>query len=390
MTASTSNTSRPPRHPDLHLIVAPASDEEAINQALKNSDQFPVLAWRLAANRVRRVTDHELDTVMSQALREGQAVTVWHGNDAWNAHDLFLRLGDDYQSLSAHLRWAKLSPRVHPSATSAWSNLAEQLGTPDDADLRLWLQTDRQELPRWTLSEDLNAQGRNAFHNWVVQHLGPSLDAWDAGEQSVVPVGTTINSPTDAADGKPVIDWPWSGEHEWEASAWIKEEKAQHVGSGGTPANEAQFALRAASHQADTGQTETWSAVMHPVSAVDQWATDSIADRRPVRRKLASTLAPLAQEVKVQLTRPGHNPLAPYTLEFSPPEHPNATDQGRRWCLWLHPSRRLPLALPFQLTSGQSLVKLEWPSASRPDENLEPDNGLWDEICQGGVSLELI
>ena len=204
--------------PEIHLIVPPKGHEAATENLFKTADISSVLAWRIAASCAKILTDTELNPVMTEALQKGHPVVVWHGHDRWSLHSLSLRLGQDYVNLSKRLSWAQLTlPANAPDIE--WSHLFEQLNKPDEADLRRYLNSEREVEPQWEVSEVLNTQGLKAFRNWVKTYLDPALQNLDDDEllsedsEGGLPSEEWLNN-RELGDSQ--VEWPWKNDPVWE------------------------------------------------------------------------------------------------------------------------------------------------------------------------------
>lgn len=354
-----------PALPEVHLIVAPPGHEAALDTLLNTAEPQSVLAWRVATGCLRRLTDDELDPVMADALQQGHTVIVWHGHDS--AQNLHQRLGEDYKKLSRRLWWAQIRLPADTSGAQLWSALSDQLHTPDDADQRLYIESNGQQWPQWRMSEALNAQGLAAFKHWVEQHLDPALADWDEDEQERSGNSTDISkaapTETQASDDATPIHWPWQDNVTWVAEQWLTLAQIAALSPRSEPANQPVLRLRAASLGASAVGWQTYKAFLHP-----------------------STSEP-ARPVSVSISRPQNDPDAPYKVEVCLPE---SMRPATGWCLWLHLKGSLPLALPFAHPEGADTLQVPWAAVVPQSAESQPSEVLWRAIQEGSVSLDML
>lgn len=363
--------------PEVHLIVAPVGQEAVFEHLLATAAPSSILAWRVAASCARLLTDTDLDAVMTSALQKGHPVVVWHGQDGWSPYSLRLRLGKDAVNLSRQLSWARLELPTKASSSHVWTQLLKQLNTPDEADLRRFIQSHGRAWPRWNLPEPLNEQGIFAFQAWTEQHLSAVLDDFGEGQESGE-AGASGSEEVGPAD------WPWQDSVTWVAEQWLASGQVERIGRFDEPANEDDVRVRAAPMRLDAAGREAVSAILHPVSTDDQWESEQLVSRSTSLRPSAANTA------SVTISRPADDHEAPYAVNISPPRASGSQDKPVNWCLWFHFHDRLPLALPFVHHAGSDEVQLSWSDVTPGSSASEPSESLWQAIRGGGVSLEML
>ena len=387
-------TSPTPRTPDIHLIVAPAGHAQAIAQALADDHQRPLLAWRRAAQSVQILLDAELGSALLARLQKGHTVTVWHGQDAWHPHTLRVLLAKDYENFSGRILWSRLTAPDGHAHAHLWTALADRLNTPDDADVRNWMDSNAELWPCWQLSPELNQQGQSAFAQWAAQHLAAVLASGPADEdasENNADEAAEVAQAQDADTQAPAsIAWPWQDQPAWAAESWAQEVQTSQF--SGAPANDSVVRLAAAKHSARSAQANQrlrFTAVLHPVSADDAWEAETSEPDRAARKQ-ALPEAAAANIARAQLSCTAGDPTAPYSVLVALPGSAGPSALGRRWCLWLHPKGRLPLALVFQARSTAPWTVVEWPTDQALGARYQPSALLWQDLCGGGFSLEML
>jgi len=387
MTTDPSTEAAQTRLPAIHLIVPPEGQTKALEKVLSANDQFPVLAWRQAASALHLITEDALNEALEKWLGQGHVVTVWHGGEATDAHDLRVRLGGNWSTLCKHLHWARIRGATQADSNVNWESFALRLNRPDDSDIRFLLEHNGQQLPAWSLPDALIKQGQEALQAWFDMNLRPRMDVWlensDEDTEALIPESDLQWEDTCLDDDTP-FDWPWQDSPQWEAKAWMAELLIGQVAPDDAPANEPRYRLRAASSRARRTEPQHYEAVLHRVYQDNQWDAQQLTEKE--QRKGSDGPVTTDEIVKVRITKPADGGAADgYGVYISLPE--NVAGLERAWCLWLHLDGELPLPLQFTSVTGRREHLAVWPMS---DERYEPNQQLWEAIIAGGVSLNML